>query len=159
MKIEQLKERLENYKPGTFIKIAWEREIGNAKAKKAGIKITKKCEGIVRACINYNNLTAIKNISAAAITEKKESWFEHASKGLVRNKRDISKLYLQVFPVNTKKIKSNVHLDSADVYFEDGSVSFDELYKFGYINKSDLPNSNKIDTFTLNVDNILSFGG
>lgn len=151
MKLEALINKLNNYKAGTFVKVTWERDVSSAKAKKQGISITKECVGLVRVGINYNALKALQGVERSE--DRKPSWFEHCeeSKGLIQSKNDSSKKYLQVFTVPGSKIKStmitNGQVEAANV-----------LYDMGLITKAALSNNEELHTFTLNVENIKSFG-
>lgn len=153
MKLETLKNKLAQYKAGTFVKIKWTKDIASAKAKKAGISIVKECEGLVRVGVSYSRVSAAQ----AAIAKRAENpapvkpiWYKHVGGGIVEHKEDSSKKYLQVFTVPGHKIKSKVKVQ----------VSLEELYKEGYINKSELPKQDEepVVMFTLGLDNITQFG-
>ena len=129
-----------------------ERSIESAKAKKLNHKIVKHSKGIVRTEINYQNLEKVLNQANSNNNEKKESWFEHYTKGILQSKKDPSKKYLQAFPISGKKIKTQYLLDGKEVNPQD-------LYEQGLITKAALPNqADELLTFALNVDNIISFG-
>lgn len=149
MKLEALMKNLESYKPGTFVKLTWSRDVASAKARKNGIKITKECAGIVRLGINYANLKAVQKMVNSG--DKKPAWYEHCGKGIVQHKNDGDKKYLQVFTVPGAKIKSRMILEYADVEPE-------VLYNDGWITKAAF-NSEDLTTFTLNIENIKTFGG
>ena len=153
MKLEALLQKLESYKPGTFVKIKWSKDVSSAKAKKQNISVIKECEGIVRVGINYSSLKAIQDMERSE--DRKPSWFEHCQngpKGIIQSKSDPCKKYLQVFTVPGSKIKSNMVTENnnhADGY---------ELYDMGLITKAALSNSEEIHSFTLSIENIKSFG-
>ena len=161
MKLEAILNRLNSYKPGTFIKVSWTSDVSSAKAKKSGITVTKTCEGLVRVGINYNNLKAVQAQLAERDENqpKKESWYTHSQLNscLVESKNDSEKKYLQVFTVPGKKIKSlmTINGDCAS----NVSVSPDDMYAMGYITKSAMPNGQEVNVFTLALDKITSFGG
>lgn len=154
MKLEALINKLNNYKAGTFVKVTWERDISSAKARKQGISVTKECEGVVRVGINYNSLKALQGVERSE--DRKPSWFEHcqnAPKGIIQSKSDTDKKYLQVFTVPGSKIKTSISTNNNET-----SCSADQLYKLGLITKAALNNKDELNTFTLNVENIKSFG-
>lgn len=148
MHLNQIQEVLNHYKPGSFIKIGWERDISSARAKKQGITIIKKCEGIVRTGINYRN---VKNATISENPEH-ESWFEHCNiRGLVQSKSDNSKKYLQLYPVKNNKIKQKISSNIEETNIE-------KLYELGYVTKSSLNKSDKLIVITLGIENIVKFG-
>lgn len=156
MKLEALIKKLNSYKAGTFVKITWERDISSAKAKKQGISVTKECEGVVRVGINYNSLKALQGVERSE--DRKPSWFEHCQdtpKGIIQSKSDNDKKYLQVFTVPGSKIKSSISMNNE---CDETSCTVDRLYEMGLITKAALSNGDELNTFTLNVENIKSFG-
>lgn len=164
IKFETMVDILNSYKKGTFVKVVWEKDIASAKARKQGISIIKRCEGVVRAGITYTNISIVKDILAGKTAEelenKRESWFTHCEEGmgLIQNKKSPEKKYIQLFFVNGKKIKSCVSYTNSE---EVGGKSFSELYDMGYITKADLPKSDEEEpliTMTLSLDNLVSFG-
>lgn len=159
MKLENLQEKLENYKSGTYVNVEWSREVSNAKCKKSGLTVIKNCNGVVRAAINYNNLKAVKALQDTNFENNKTSWFEHFSRGLVQNKQDTSKKYLQLFTTNNHKINSSYIVLDAENKICMFNRTPEELYEMGMINKSELSSADKLATFTLNVENIVKFGG
>lgn len=152
MKLETLLEKLDSYKAGSFVNLAWEREVSSAKAKKAGIKISKKSAGLIRTDVNYSALAAVQGIERG----EKESWFEHYRKGLLQSKKDSSKKYLQAFPVPGKKISSVMVVDTGSEVYE---CDAEKLYADGLITKAALGSKTGTDTFIVSVENITSFGG
>lgn len=150
MKLEMMLKKLESYKPGTFVKIAWEREVSSAKAKKAGIKVIKKSEGIFRVDIAYDNLQAVKGMER---NTEYESWFKHSEihKAILESKKDESKKYLQVFTGANQKVKTEMVVGEEVRKPED-------LYEEGLITKAALPSGEPTLTFTLGLDNITVFG-
>ena len=151
MELNVMLKKLESYKPGTFVKIGWEREISSAKAKKLGLNIMKKSEGIFRVDIAYDNLKAMQGVERNA---GYESWFKHSSlhNAILENKKDESKKYLQVFTGANTKVKTQTLIagEQKDIF---------NLYEEGLVTKSALPNSNEVPlTFTLSLDNIVTFG-
>lgn len=152
MKLETLLEKLENYKAGSFVNLAWEREVSSAKAKKAGVTIIKKSAGLIRTDVNYSALAAVQNMERG----EKESWFEHYRKGLLQSKKDSSKKYLQAFPVPGKKISSKMVVDTGSETYE---CDAEKLYADGLITKAALGSKTGIDTFIIGVENITEFGG
>ena len=154
MKLEALIKKLNSYKAGTFVKITWERDISSAKAKKQGISVTKECEGVVRVGINYNSLKALQGVERSE--DRKPSWFEHCQdtpKGIIQSKSDNDKKYLQVFTVPGSKIKTSISTNNNET-----SRTVDQLYEMGLITKAALSDKDELNTFTLNVENIKSFG-
>lgn len=154
MKLEALIKKLNSYKAGTFVKITWERDISSAKAKKQGISVTKECEGVVRVGINYNSLKALQGVERSE--DRKPSWFEHCQntpKGIIQSKSDNDKKYLQVFTVPGSKIKTSISTNNNET-----SSTADQLYEMGLITKAALSDKDELNTFTLNVENIKSFG-
>ena len=152
MKIETLLEKLESYKAGSFVNLSWEREVSSAKAKKAGIRISKKSAGLIRTDINYDALAAVQGLDRG----DKESWFEHYRKGILQSKKDPSKKYLQAFPVPGKKIASKMVVQTeSDVY----ECPAEELYEKGLITKAALSDKSGLDTFIIGVENITAFVG
>ena len=155
MTLAELETRLDNYKSGTFVKAAWARNIESAKAKKLGFEIIKKSNGLIRTEINYQNLQKVlaKLSANNDPTEKKESWFEHYSKGILQNKKNPEKKYLQAFPITHSKIISTYLLngEQADPY---------ALYEQGLITKAALPSIDTAEllTFTISIDNLVEFG-
>ena len=150
MKLIDLENKLQNYKAGTFIKAAWEKNIESAKAKKLGLTIIKQSYGVVRTNISYRNIAKIKS-DITATESKKPVWFEHYSRSIIQNKNDTDKKYIQLFPVSKNKIKS--------VYLIDGEVADpNTLYELGYITKSNLEH-NDIITVAVALENLTSFGG
>ena len=155
MNIKNLVEKLNTYKPGTFISVSWEKDISSAKAKKQGTEVRKKCKGVVRLGINYNNIKSIID-SLPTFDDKefkKESWFTHCedNRCLVKSKKDEEKKYLQIFTVPGCKIKSSIEVNGE-------KQSADNLYEQGLITKSSLPNSEQLVTMTLSIDNIVKIG-
>ena len=159
MDLIALQNKLSTYKKGTFVKVVWEKEVSSAKARKQGITVIKRCEGVVRAGITYANIALVKEILSHSNHNnddaKKESWFEHIGNGIVQHKKDSSKKYLQLFFVNSKKIKSTFKISGLNE-----ELSGDKLYEEGLITKADLPK--QVDepmlTMTVSLDHILSFG-
>lgn len=159
IKYEEMTNILKSYRPGTFVKVVWEKDIANANAKKQGISIIKRCEGVVRAGITYANISVVKDIlngkTEEELENKKHSWFTHCEdcKCLIQSKKDNDKKYIQLFFVKGKKIKSYVTVDGK-------KQSLSKLYEDGLITKSNLCNSNdeEMITMTLSLDNIVSFG-
>ena len=154
MLLKDLEQKLTNYKSGTFVNIEWERSIESAKAKKLNHSIVKHSKGVIRTEVNYQNLEKVLNqLNDNNSSEKKESWFEHYTKGILQSKKNPEKKYLQAFPVPGKKINTYYSLNGEIVN------PFD-LYEQGLITKASLPNSTSEEllTFTLSVDNIISFG-
>lgn len=150
MQLNQIQEVLNNYKPGTFIKVCWEKDISSAKAKKQGITITKRCEGIVRTGINYKN---VKNVVVSESSQDHVSWFEHCDmKGLIQSKSDNSKKYLQLYPVKGNKIKTVIA--STNIY----ESNLEKLYELGYITKSSLTKTDELIVMNLGIENIIKFG-
>lgn len=158
MKLENLLNRLDSYKAGTFVKVIWSSDVSSAKAKKSGVEVTKNCEGLVRVGINYSNLKAVQEQLALRDENepKKESWYTHSevNRCLVESKKDTEKKYLQVFTIPGKKIKSYMTVGHSKF-----KVSADKLYELGLITKSALPNNDEMHVFTLAIDKIKSFGG
>ena len=157
MTIEAINEKLDSYKVGTFVNVVWEKDISSAKAKKQGIQVMKRCEGVVRAGITYANIGLVKELMAMKSEEenesKKPSWFEHIGRGLVQHKSNPEKKYMQLFFVNNSKIKSIVSIGGVE-------KSPMELYEMGLITKADMPKEHDepLITMTLSLDNIVSFG-
>ena len=153
MLLKDLETKLDNYKSGTFVSAEWARNIESAKAKKLGHNIVKRSKGLIRTEINYQNLEKVLNQSTHN-NEKKESWFEHYSKGILQSKKKPEKKYLQAFTVPGKKISSEYLLDGkpADVF---------QLYEQGFITKANLPATDDLEllSFSLSIDNLISFGG
>lgn len=146
MLVEHVVEKLESYRPGTFINVAWEKDISSAKARKAGIKVTKSSHGILRTGISYRNLPGVEIVS------DKPSWFEHCGKGLIQHKNDNSKKYLQLFTVKGNKVRSKITVN--------GEVMDPEVaYELGYITKADLPKTEELKVMSVSVENITKFGG
>ena len=150
MKLDAVLKKLESYKAGTFVKIGWEREIGSAKAKKLGLSVVKKSEGVFRVDIAYDNLKAVQGVERNA---DYESWFKHSSlhSAILESKKDESKKYLQVFTGANTKVKTQTFIgeEQKDIY---------NLYEEGLVTKAALPNKDVSLTFTLNLDNIVTFG-
>ena len=151
MELTNVQKVLANYKPGTYIKICWEKDISSARAKKSGVTIIKQCEALVRTAIKYKNIKGV----VPSTNENYESWFEHSDvKGMVQHKKDSEKKYLQLYPVKGQKIKTKVIATIETDNLED-------LYKLGLITKASLPqeyNDEDIQVMTLSVDNITKFG-
>lgn len=147
MELKKLLKKLESYKAGTFITLEWERDVSSAKAKKLGVQVVKSSSGVIRTEVNYENLKSIQGVERG----DKESWFEHFSQGIVQNKKDPSKKYLQAFPIPGKKFNVKMFMNGVE---EDAQT----LYEKGLITKAALGNTCELDTFTINVDNIVEFG-
>lgn len=148
MKINELLNKLESYRAGTFVTLGWERDVSSAKAKKLGIQVMKSSSGLIRTEVDYNNLKAVQGMERG----DKESWFEHFNKGILQSKKDPSKKYLQAFPVPGKKFNVRMFVNGVE---EDAQ----SLYEKGLITKAALGNTCELDTFTVSVDNIVNFGG
>ena len=151
MKLENLMEKLNSYRPGTFVKISWERDVSSAKAKKAGVSVIKKSEGVFRVDIQYENLAQVKEREEKV--EIRDSWFKHSDihYAILENKKDESKKYLQVFTGANTKVKTSMMVD--------GEVKNSQaLYEEGMITKAALPSGEPQLVFTLGIDNIISFG-
>ena len=151
MKLDAVLKKLESYKAGTFIKIGWEREIGSAKAKKLGLSVVKRSEGVFRIDIAYDNLKAMQGVER---NTEYESWFKHSSlhNAILESKKDESKKYLQVFTGANTKVKTQTIIagEQKDIF---------SLYEDGLVTKAALPNNNEAPlTFTLSLDNIITFG-
>ena len=151
MELNVILKKLESYKPGTFVKIGWEREISSAKAKKQGLNIVKKSEGIFRVDIAYDNLKAMQGVER---NTEYESWFKHSRihNAILESKKDESKKYLQVFTGANTKVKTQTLVagEQKDIF---------SLYEDGLVTKAALPNNNEAPlTFTLSLDNIVTFG-
>lgn len=151
MKINQLLEKLNFYKSGTFVMMEWEKDISSAKAKKQGIKVVKRSSGLIRTEVNYESLKAIQDSERG----DKESWFEHYSKGILQHKKDPNKKYLQAFPIPGKKIKNIMVVSDGKSTYE---CEAHKLCEQGIINKSALSNVENLDTFIIGVENITRFG-
>lgn len=152
MKLEKLVEKMNGYKKGTFVTLEWESDISSAKAKKQGISVTKRCKGLVRLGINYSNIKEVQQMIKDNEADSKPVWFEHTEHtGIIQNKKDSNKKYLQVFTVNGNSI--NTVLNSTN-----NITDKETLLETGLVNKSSFSNGATIRTFTLNVDNILQFG-
>lgn len=152
MLLKDLEAKLNKYRSGSFVNIEWERNIESAKAKKLNHKIIKHSKGIIRTEVNYQNLERVLN-QPTSNGEKKESWFEHYTKGIIQSKKNPEKKYLQAFPVPGKKILTYYSIDGKE-------VDPFQLYSEGLITKAALPttDSEQLLTFTLSVDNIITFG-
>lgn len=148
MKIENT---LKNYRPGTYIKVCWERDISSARAKKNGVTIIKQCEALVRTAIKYNN---IKGVTPSS-NENYEPWFKHSElRGMIQHKKDSEKKYLQLYPVKGKKIKTKI---IATIETD----NLNELYNLGLITKASLPqetDADEVQVMTLSIDNVTRFG-
>lgn len=153
MLLKELETKLDNYKSGTFVSAEWARNIESAKAKKLGHNVVKRSHGLIRTEINYQNLERVLNQPTHA-GEKKESWFEHYTKGILQSKKNPEKKYLQAFPIPGKKISAEYLLDGKP-------VDAFQLYEQGLITKANLPSTDDIEllTFSLSIDNLISFGG
>lgn len=153
MLLRELENKLDNYKSGTFVSAEWARNIESAKAKKLGHSIIKRSKGLIRTEINYQNLEKVLN-QPTCDGEKRESWFEHYTKGILQSKKNPEKKYLQAFPIPGKKISAEYLLDGipADAF---------QLYEQGLITKANLPSTDdkELLTFSLSIDNLISFGG
>ena len=147
MKFEDLMESLKAYKAGTFIALEWEKDISSAKSKKMGIQVIKRSSGVIRTKINYRNLKATQNQEKG----EKKSWFEHLSECILQSKNDNSKKYFQAFPVPSKKFKVKMLVDGKE-------ASPQHLYDMGLINKSALENIYELNSFVVDVNNIVKFG-
>lgn len=152
MLLKELEKKLDSYKSGTFVSAEWARNIESAKAKKLGHNIVKRSHGLIRTEINYQNLEKV--LSQSSTGEKKESWFEHYTKGILQSKKNPEKKYLQAFPIPGKKISAEYLLDGKP-------VDAFQLYEQGLITKANLPTADDIEllTFSLSIDNLISFGG
>ena len=154
MELSQVQQVLENYKPGTYIKVCWEKDISSARAKKNGVTIIKKCEALVRTAIKYTHIKGI--VPKSYENSEWETWFEHSDvRGMVQHKNDESKKYLQLYPINGKKIKTKI---VATVETD----NLENLYKLGFITKASLPqesvDEDEVRVMTLSLDNITKFG-
>ena len=153
MQLSQVENVLSSYKPGTYIKVCWEKDISSSRAKKNGITIVKKCEALVRTAIKYRNIKGV--VPKSYENEDYESWFEHSDvRGMVQHKKDSGKKYLQVYPIKGKKIKTKI---IATVETD----NLENLYQLGLITKASLPKEyeeDEIRVMTLSVDNITKFG-
>lgn len=166
MELSALLNKLESYKPGTFIRIVWRKNIENAKARKENISIVKESTAIVRLDCKYSNLNAVIRRKTATQPEdiewqeeeaapKRPVWFEYSGirRGIVQSKSDPNKKYLQVFPAVGKQIKTCITMRNVE-------YTKAQLFELGYINKSEMAPSDAeaLDVFTLSIDNIVSIG-
>lgn len=149
--LNEMIKKLNTYKSGSFVKAGWRRDVASAKARKQNITVEKVSSGLIRTEINYENLEKVLN-SIDRSEEKKESWFEHYSKGLLQSKKNPEKKYLQAFPVPGKKIKSEILVNGI-------AMDPNKAYEQGYITKAALPTANELLTFTISLDNLEYFGG
>ena len=151
MELNQVQQVLENYKPGTYIKVCWEKDISSARAKKNGVTIIKKCEALVRTAIKYTHIKGV----VPSTNEDYTSWFEHSDvRGMVQHKKDDSKKYLQLYPIKGKKIKTKI---VATIETD----NLENLYKLGLVTKASLPQEyeeDEVRVMTLSLDNITKFG-
>ena len=165
MQLNQIQKTLKSYKPGSFIKVCWEKDISSTKAKNLGILIIKKCEGVLRTCINYKNvkrspLYKDDNINNDVnSSSKKKSWFEHSQiRGVVQSKSNADKKYLQLYPVKGQKIKTQIIIEF-DTKCENEKIKLENLYELGLIKKSDLVvREEEPIVMTLDINNITKFG-
>lgn len=161
METKNLLKKLNNYRPGTFVKVCWEKDISSANAKKNGITIMKHYEAIVRTGINYRNIKEVAindNANKNSNNEHKSSWYKHSDiKGVVQHKEDENKKYLQVFPVKGKEIKTKI-VATVD------ENKLEKLYELGLITKAGLNKQyskleeNEVIVKTISFDNITKFG-
>lgn len=154
MLLNDVENVLKNYKPGTYIKVCWEKDISSARAKKNGVTIIKKCEALVRTAIKYTHIKGV--VPKSYENDGWESWFEHSDiRGMVQHKKDDSKKYLQLYPIKGKKIKTNI---VATIETD----NLENLYKLGLITKASLPqelvDEDEVRVMTLSLDNITKFG-
>lgn len=149
--LTEMLNKLDNYKSGTFVKAGWRRDVASAKARKQNIIVEKVSSGLIRTEISYENLKAALN-SISNSEEKRESWFEHYNKGILQNKKNPEKKYLQAFPIPGKKIKSEILVNGV-------AMDPNKAYEEGYITKAALPSTSELLTFTISLDNLEYFGG
>lgn len=149
--LNEMLNKLDNYKSGSFVKAGWRRDVASAKARKQNLKVEKVSSGLIRTEINYENLEKVLN-NIDRSEERKESWFEHYSKGILQSKKNPEKKYLQAFPIPGKMIKSEILVNGI-------AMDPNEAYAQGYITKAALPTSSELLTFTISLDNLEYFGG
>lgn len=111
-----------------------------------GMTIVKKSKLSARYGVNYYNLKEVKQNYKENSTEKegtiKLPWFEHTEfKSIVKNKKDPSKIYIQI--VNPKVLKTRYYKENGQ------EVSQRELIESGWLKEEKKPL-----TLTISIENV-----
>ena len=149
MELTNVINALTNQRKGTFVKIGWTSEIGNAKARKDGVSITKQTDAITRWGISYENLKSVKELKAQRSAEGnpvKETtpWFVHLKETpfIIQHVKDKAKTYVQLYPIK------NRHLIKTKYFINDKETTKQAILDAGWVNASEF---NKSETLIMNI--------
>lgn len=147
MKYETLKKNILNKQKGAFTSIVWERSLPTRKAFSNQI-ITKRCKGVVRCGITYDNIKTVQQKRLNGILPPQNAglqWGEWLlAPYFIKHQ---NKIYLRCTESKNNKIQVEYFLNGKKV---DKSVIEPLCLKSAFTNHSEL------DVFTINIDNILA---
>jgi hypothetical protein len=157
MKLQDVIQKVENQKKGSFMAIQWQTEVGNARAKKDGVTIIKKTQTVVRCRVNYKNTQ--RYLESKSESEPSETtrapWnkeLDSDRKWIRQNLKDSSKLYLSVIPVKSKIVtKTNYYVNNVQ-------VTKQELLDAQWVAPSSVDSKDLPVVMTVGLDNIIKIG-
>lgn len=156
MKEEKVYEALRGYQKGSFVRVGYESQLGNAAAKQMGQVIKKVTEVTGRIGINYKNIASVKARKEQETSSERtyKVWFKHVEghPELIEHLEDASKRYLQIFSTKNSYPKVKYYLNGEEISKED-------LQATNLCTKSDLASSSKTEVYAIPLQNIIFIGG
>lgn len=142
-----------HYQNGSYIKIAYDKDMTTVQGKKHGHSVTKMTDMTVRLGINYGNTNFAKNrMKNEANAPVREQWYKHTDNKYIVEHKTNGKEYLQVF-ASPNKAKSKYDIDGIQITKNE----YEDYIQMG-IAKKPSQNNGEICVMTIPIENIKKIG-